>query len=149
MLVRAGSRSNTSMLTQRILLPVPSNFSRLSAFAALPCLSALAILRLSIHNPLDHQITHLFSCPNIPTSSNPSAPRPALAHFIAYSLYRTQLPSQVTTAALLLLSRLKARYPAARGSSGHRLFIAAFMSESRRSPQPARAGALGDNRLDS
>lgn len=36
---------------------------------------------------------------------------------------RTQLPPSVTTCALLLLSRLKARYPSARGSSGHRLFI--------------------------
>ncbi|KAF8121247.1 hypothetical protein EV363DRAFT_1568827, partial [Boletus edulis] len=33
----------------------------------------------------------------------------------------------VTFAALVLLQRLKARFPTAWGSSGHRLFISAFM----------------------
>ena len=37
----------------------------------------------------------------------------------------------VTYAALYLLQRLKARFPAARGSSGHRLFISAFMLSSK------------------
>ncbi|OWZ62514.1 hypothetical protein AYX14_05372 [Cryptococcus neoformans] len=76
-------------------------------------------------------ITHLFQCPNIPAPSAPGAPTPTLAHFVAYALHRTRLPSVVTFAALLLLQRLKKRYPAARGSSGHRLFISAFMIASK------------------
>ncbi|KAK8864404.1 hypothetical protein IAR55_001652 [Kwoniella newhampshirensis] len=76
-------------------------------------------------------ITHLFQCPNIPTATSPGAPTPSLAHFVAYALHRTRLPSIVTFAALLLLQRLKKRYPAARGSSGHRLFISAFMIASK------------------
>ncbi|KAI9639767.1 uncharacterized protein MKK02DRAFT_40092 [Dioszegia hungarica] len=76
-------------------------------------------------------ITSLFSCPNIPTNVAPGAPTPTLAHFIAYALHRTRLPSIVTFAALLLLNRLKTRFPAARGSSGHRLFISAFMIASK------------------
>ncbi|WWD17300.1 hypothetical protein CI109_101740 [Kwoniella shandongensis] len=76
-------------------------------------------------------ITHLFQCPNIPSATSPGAPTPTLAHFVAYALHRTRLPSIVTFAALLLLQRLKKRYPAARGSSGHRLFISAFMIASK------------------
>ncbi|WRT66371.1 uncharacterized protein IL334_003326 [Kwoniella shivajii] len=76
-------------------------------------------------------ITHLFQCPNIPTATAPGAPTPTLAHFVAYALHRTRLPSVVTFAALMLLQRLKQRYPAARGSSGHRLFISAFMIASK------------------
>ncbi|WVF71473.1 hypothetical protein IAT40_006279 [Kwoniella sp. CBS 6097] len=76
-------------------------------------------------------ITHLFQCPNIPAATAPGAPTPTLAHFVAYALHRTRLPSIVTFAALLLLQRLKKRYPAARGSSGHRLFISAFMISSK------------------
>ncbi|WVQ82381.1 hypothetical protein IAT38_004509 [Cryptococcus sp. DSM 104549] len=76
-------------------------------------------------------ITSLFQCPNIPTPTTPGAPTPTLAHFVAYALHRTRLPSIVTSAALLLLQRLKKRYPGARGSSGHRLFISAFMIASK------------------
>ncbi|TYJ56978.1 hypothetical protein B9479_002257 [Cryptococcus floricola] len=76
-------------------------------------------------------ITSLFQCPNIPSPTVPGAPTPTLAHFVAYALHRTRLPSVVTFAALLLLQRLKKRYPAARGSSGHRLFISAFMIASK------------------
>lgn len=76
-------------------------------------------------------ITSLFQCPNIPTATHPGAPTPTLAHFVAYALHRTRLPSVVTFAALLLLQRLKTRFPAARGSSGHRLFISAFMIASK------------------
>ncbi|KAK7691759.1 hypothetical protein QCA50_005160 [Cerrena zonata] len=54
-----------------------------------------------------------------------------LALFIAYALHRTRLHSSVTFSALFLLQRLKARFPAARGSSGHRLFISAFMLASK------------------
>jgi len=52
-------------------------------------------------------------------------------HFIAYALHRTKLHSSVTFASLVLLQRLKARFPTARGSSGHRLFISAFMIASK------------------
>ncbi|GMK54373.1 hypothetical protein CspeluHIS016_0109590 [Cutaneotrichosporon spelunceum] len=76
-------------------------------------------------------ISSLFQCPNMPTATHPGAPTPSLAHFVAYALHRTRLPSVVTFAALLLLQRLKTRFPAARGSSGHRLFISAFMIASK------------------
>ncbi|KAI0790569.1 hypothetical protein C8Q75DRAFT_698839, partial [Abortiporus biennis] len=80
-----------------------------------------------------HFVTHLFACPDIPppSTANPSAPSPPLALFIAYALHRTRLHAAVTFAALYLLQRLKARFPAARGSSGHRLFISAFMLASK------------------
>ncbi|KZP29093.1 hypothetical protein FIBSPDRAFT_992030, partial [Athelia psychrophila] len=54
-----------------------------------------------------------------------------LPHFIAYAFHRTKLHAAVTFAALVLLQRLKARFPTARGSSGHRLFISAFMLASK------------------
>ncbi|KAI0741157.1 hypothetical protein C8Q76DRAFT_608779 [Earliella scabrosa] len=78
-------------------------------------------------------VTHLFACPDLPplSTSVPPAPSPPLANFIAYALHRTRLHSSVTFAALYLLQRLKARFPAARGSSGHRLFISAFMIASK------------------
>lgn len=53
-------------------------------------------------------------------------PRPTLAQFVAYARHRTQLPPAVTLGALLLLWRLKLRFPAARGSCGYRLFLSAF-----------------------
>ncbi|KAF9268632.1 cyclin-like protein [Marasmius fiardii PR-910] len=74
-------------------------------------------------------ITHLFACPEYPPSSTSLQSR--LPQFIAYALHRTKLHSSVTFAALVLLQRLKARFPTARGSSGHRLFISAFMIASK------------------
>jgi len=74
-------------------------------------------------------ITHLFACPEYPP--NCSGSNTKLPHFIAYALHRTKLHSSVTFAALVLLQRLKARFPTARGSSGHRLFISAFMIASK------------------
>ncbi|KAF8434992.1 hypothetical protein L210DRAFT_3409429 [Boletus edulis BED1] len=74
-------------------------------------------------------ITHLFACPEYPPSSSNSTVK--LSHFIAYALHRTKLHVSVTFAALVLLQRLKARFPTARGSSGHRLFISAFMLASK------------------
>ncbi|KAG1739136.1 uncharacterized protein EDB91DRAFT_1237581 [Suillus paluster] len=74
-------------------------------------------------------ITHLFACPEYPPSSSNSQVK--LPHFIAYALHRTKLHSSVTFAALVLLQRLKARFPTARGSSGHRLFVSAFMLASK------------------
>lgn len=74
-------------------------------------------------------ITHLFACPENPPSSAHSQAK--LPYFIAYALHRTKLHVSVTFAALVLLQRLKARFPTARGSSGHRLFISAFMIASK------------------
>jgi hypothetical protein len=77
----------------------------------------------------------LFSCPNVPLFANGTLPGgaacPSLAHFIAYAIHRTRLPEVVVFTALFLLARLKERFPAARGSSGHRLFISAFMIASK------------------
>jgi len=74
-------------------------------------------------------ITHLFACPDLPPASTHSQSR--LPYFIAYALHRTKLHDAVTIAALILLQRLKARFPTARGSSGHRLYISAFMIASK------------------
>ena len=74
-------------------------------------------------------ITHLFACPDYPPSSTHSHAK--LPYFIAYALHRTKLHQSVMFAALILLQRLKARFPSARGSSGHRLFISAFMISSK------------------
>lgn len=85
-------------------------------------------------------ITALFACPLDSTSSSvngppssASRPPPRLAEFIAYALHRTRLPDVITFQALFLLRRLKSRFPAARGSSGHRLFISALMLASKSS----------------
>ncbi|TFK33907.1 hypothetical protein BDQ12DRAFT_585610, partial [Crucibulum laeve] len=74
-------------------------------------------------------ITSLFACPELPPSSMQSQQK--LPYFIAYALHRTKLHGSVTFAALMLLSRLKNRFPTVRGSSGHRLFITAFMIASK------------------
>ncbi|SPO30836.1 uncharacterized protein UTRI_05538_B [Ustilago trichophora] len=80
--------------------------------------------------PLDSTSAAAQSLPQTPETQNGSnAPR--LSEFIAYALYRTRLPEAVTYQALYLLLRLKLRYPAARGSSGHRLFISALMIASK------------------
>ncbi|KAF8891780.1 hypothetical protein BD779DRAFT_1610504 [Infundibulicybe gibba] len=75
-------------------------------------------------------ISHLFTCPENPPvpTTNGQAKLPL---FIAYALHRTKLHASVTFASLILLQRLKARFPTARGSSGHRLFISAFMIASK------------------
>lgn len=51
----------------------------------------------------------------------------------AYALYRTRLPVSITHQALLLLTRLKQRYPSARGTSTspHRLFLSSLMLSSK------------------
>ncbi|THV05138.1 hypothetical protein K435DRAFT_826620 [Dendrothele bispora CBS 962.96] len=74
-------------------------------------------------------ITHLFACPEYPPTITHSQAK--LPIFIAYALHRTKLHASVTFASLVLLQRLKARFPTARGSSGHRLFISAFMIASK------------------
>lgn len=75
----------------------------------------------------------MFTCPDLAplSASIPPAPSPALRNFIAYALHRTRLHTSVTFAALYLLQCLKVRFPATRGSSGHRLFISAFMIASK------------------
>ncbi|QRV84112.1 Cyclin, N-terminal domain [Ceratobasidium sp. AG-Ba] len=61
-------------------------------------------------------ITHLFSCPDVPPATSSSADQATLLGHILRAY---------------LLSRLKNRFPAARGSSGHRLYISAFMIASK------------------
>ncbi|KAF8633442.1 hypothetical protein AX17_004612 [Amanita inopinata Kibby_2008] len=74
-------------------------------------------------------ITFLFTCPELPPSSHIQQPK--LPQFIAYALHRTKLHASVVIAGLILLQRLKARFPSAKGSSGHRLFISAYMIASK------------------
>ncbi|KIM28128.1 hypothetical protein M408DRAFT_309087 [Serendipita vermifera MAFF 305830] len=92
----------------------------------------------------------LFLCPNVPisldglTPANGSALCLVLTHFIAYAIHYNRLPEVVVFTALFLLARLQERFPAARGLSGHRLFISAFMIASKSSamtPTPAGPGA--------
>lgn len=65
-------------------------------------------------------VSSLFECP---VNKNIVS----LADFIHYALYRTRLHVSVALSALILMQRLKARYPNAKGSSGHRLWLAAIM----------------------
>ncbi|KAL8277472.1 hypothetical protein RQP46_010102 [Phenoliferia psychrophenolica] len=89
----------------------------------------------------EHVITSLFSpgpsgnVGNTPPTSpvlGKEAP-PPLGEFISYALYRTCLPVSITHPALLLLNRLKTRYPSARGTatSPHRLFLSSLMLSSK------------------
>ncbi|KAI0037559.1 hypothetical protein FA95DRAFT_1462545, partial [Auriscalpium vulgare] len=76
---------------------------------------------------------HLFTSPDLPSLPAPPhrRPQPPTGHSIAYALHRTRLHASVTFAALYLLQRLKGRFTAAMGFSGHRLFISAFMIASK------------------
>ncbi|KAG1882541.1 uncharacterized protein F5891DRAFT_1250393, partial [Suillus fuscotomentosus] len=74
-------------------------------------------------------INHLFTCPEYPPSSSNSQVK--LPHFIAYALHQTKLHSSVTFAALIPLQQLKVCFPTAQGSSGHHLFVSAFMLASK------------------
>ncbi|KAG2366999.1 hypothetical protein BDR07DRAFT_1273191, partial [Suillus spraguei] len=78
-------------------------------------------------------ITHLFTCPEYPplSSNSQSIPLHHLPHFIAYALHCTKLHTLVTFTALILLQRLKEHFPTTWGSSGHHLFISAFMLTSK------------------
>lgn len=70
-------------------------------------------------------VTHLFACPQYsPAISGPGA---SLPNFIAYVLRRTNLHHSIVFASLILLQRLKSRFPTAQGSSGHRLFTSTLM----------------------
>ncbi|KAF9642711.1 hypothetical protein BDM02DRAFT_3157548 [Thelephora ganbajun] len=76
-------------------------------------------------------VNNLFHCPDQPPPLFSSTPSPSLAHFIAYALHPVRLMSSVTFAVLYLLQRLRTRFVATCGSSGHRLFISAFMIASK------------------
>ena len=77
-------------------------------------------------------VNNLLHCPNQPPPTSTNTAPPPLAQFIAN---RTRLTPSVTFAALYLLQRLKTRFIAARGSSGHRLFISVDFFSSLRPPQ--------------
>ncbi|KIM38948.1 hypothetical protein M413DRAFT_419944 [Hebeloma cylindrosporum] len=70
-----------------------------------------------------------FACPDYHGSS--TNPRGKLPLFIAYALHRTKLPEPVLFAALVLLERLKIRFPSTQGGSGHRMFISAYIASSK------------------
>jgi hypothetical protein len=53
-------------------------------------------------------ITHLFACPEYPSTASHSQAK--LPYFIVYALHRTKLHSSITFASLVLLQRLKARF---------------------------------------
>ncbi|KAJ7603555.1 hypothetical protein DFH06DRAFT_1022155, partial [Mycena polygramma] len=70
-------------------------------------------------------ITHLWSCPLYPPwTTDPNA---ELSRFIALIIHYTKLHDSVLYTSLVLLQRLKDRFPHGRGSSGRRLFLVAFM----------------------
>ncbi|KZV59109.1 hypothetical protein PENSPDRAFT_561827, partial [Peniophora sp. CONT] len=75
--------------------------------------------RKAFAKKLTHFIVHHFNCPTIEDDTR-------LDHFIAYAVHRTGFPDEIVFAALLLLHRLRMRYPAATATSGHRLFIGAY-----------------------
>ncbi|KJA13190.1 hypothetical protein HYPSUDRAFT_108914, partial [Hypholoma sublateritium FD-334 SS-4] len=78
-----------------------------------------------------HFISQLFLCPEYPQSSLATRALLKLPFFIAYALYRAELHPAVMFSALVLLQRLKSRFPLARGLSGHQLFISAFRLSSK------------------
>ncbi|KAG8722123.1 hypothetical protein FRC08_006892 [Ceratobasidium sp. 394] len=72
-----------------------------------------------------------------PTSQ--SAVTPRATQLAAYALHRTRLHSSIASWVLYRLSRLKNRFPLARGSSGYCLHISAFMIASKACSLIARA----------
>ncbi|KAJ7783104.1 hypothetical protein B0H16DRAFT_1877545 [Mycena metata] len=74
-------------------------------------------------------ITHLYQGPAFPRRS--ARTNYHLTYFIAFALHFANLHEAVLYSALALLLRLKDKFPEARGSSGHRLFLAAFMISSK------------------
>ncbi|KIM38923.1 hypothetical protein M413DRAFT_29842 [Hebeloma cylindrosporum] len=76
-------------------------------------------------------ITHRFACPDYPAPRYRNQVDFRLPFFIDRILYQAKMHSSVTYAALVLLQRLKARFPSSRGTSGHWLFISAYMISSK------------------
>ncbi|KAG8690415.1 hypothetical protein FRC11_011719 [Ceratobasidium sp. 423] len=76
-------------------------------------------------------ISLLFSPPDVLLPTAQAVVSPTLAEFIAYALRQTRLSLRIPYRALLLLRRLKTCVPGARASSGHRLFLAAFIVASK------------------
>ncbi|KAG8706166.1 hypothetical protein FRC08_001231 [Ceratobasidium sp. 394] len=148
LLHHSQGKSRYSRLHTAVLIRHPDTFTQkiLPRIAESHCPAAIAVVNVAarISAPADqyygHEdtakmcarfITHLFSCPDVPPATSQSAVTPSLAHFVTYALHCTHLHSSVTFCVLYLLSRLKNRFPAARGSSGHRLYISAFMIASK------------------
>ncbi|KAK7059368.1 hypothetical protein R3P38DRAFT_3303372 [Favolaschia claudopus] len=71
-------------------------------------------------------ICHLFCC--VAARTKTDMPLPS---FISAVLQRIRVHSNVPYVALVLLQRLKGRFPQARGSSGHRLFLSTLMIASK------------------
>ncbi|KAJ7016559.1 hypothetical protein C8F04DRAFT_975535, partial [Mycena alexandri] len=74
-------------------------------------------------------IAHLFACNKF--SSRSRHPDTYLPVYIAFAIHHTNTGEEAVYAALVLLQRLKGRYPKDTRSSGHKLFIAAFMVASK------------------
>lgn len=66
-----------------------------------------------------------------PIQNMPTEKSIPLAKFIAYAFHRTRLPPAVAFHALVLLTRLKMRYPNASCAHGHRLFLTSYMLSSK------------------
>ncbi|KAI0310048.1 hypothetical protein OF83DRAFT_1030283, partial [Amylostereum chailletii] len=90
-----------------------------------------------------HFISHLFAYPELSpagsattavpsTRSTPPSPTPCTLAEHGFISPSPSLPStSVTFTTLYHLQRLKAHFPAAKSSSGHRIFISAFMVASK------------------
>ena len=86
----------------------------------------LTILTPSTATSTYRVVTHLFACPVLP----PSLMSSMSSFHTGYALHRTRLHPSLIFAALVL-KRLKAHFPTARGSSGRRLFGSTFMLASK------------------
>lgn len=80
----------------------------------------------SEHNYLS-QLCARFTITSFANPEYPLPPTDALSNFILNILQRVNPPSSVVFTALLLLERLKTRFPTYYCSAGRRLFLAAFM----------------------
>ncbi|KAJ7725047.1 hypothetical protein B0H16DRAFT_1472023 [Mycena metata] len=74
-------------------------------------------------------ITHLFQSPPFPSRTD--RPQAYLPFFIAYAIRCTELTDEIVYAALVLVQRIKSRFPGTTPSSGHRLFIGCLMLASK------------------
>ncbi|KAJ7019519.1 hypothetical protein C8F04DRAFT_975529, partial [Mycena alexandri] len=74
-------------------------------------------------------ITHLFQCHPFPSRTHWQ--RTYLPFFIAYAVRCTELTDEIVYAALVLIQRIKGRFPTTKRSSGHKLFIGCLMLASK------------------